>query len=92
MNELSNDKLSAGFASPAFYKIEVSGKIPLHLKDIFLGMDISHIESEVRTISTLKGPLKDQTALSGVLNILYDMHYTVLSVRKVKDKPSNKKQ
>jgi hypothetical protein len=45
-------------------------------------MDISYIESEARTISTLKGLLKDQTALSGVLNILYDMHYTVLSVKK----------
>jgi hypothetical protein len=82
MNELSNDKLSDGFASPGFYTIKVLGKIPLHMTDIFLGMDISYIESEVRTISTLKGLLKDQTALSGLLNILYDMHYTVLSVKK----------
>jgi hypothetical protein len=82
MNELSNDKLNAGFASPAFYTIKVSGRIPLSMTDILLGMDISYIESEARTISTLKGLLKDQTALSGVLNILYDMHYTVLSVKK----------
>jgi hypothetical protein len=54
-------------------------------------MEISHHKREGQTYSILKGSLPDQPALSGVLNMLYDMHYTVLSVITVKDKPSNTK-
>ncbi len=35
-------------------------------------------------VSTLTGELPDQTALAGVLNALYEMHLTVLSVEYLK--------
>jgi hypothetical protein len=34
-------------------------------------------------VTTLRGELGDQAALAGVLNTLYEMHLTVLSVKRL---------
>jgi len=48
-------------------------------------MDIRQAASDTGYIvSTLTGELPDQTALAGVLNALYEMHLTVLSVECLK--------
>jgi hypothetical protein len=82
MNYLKEDQFELGFSLPGYYKIAVLGKVPEELSDRLNGMKISHHQCEEKQISILKGMLPDQAALSGVLNTLYDMHITVLSVKR----------
>ncbi|MGB6034171.1 MAG: hypothetical protein WBH55_15190 [Bacteroidota bacterium] len=49
--------------------------------DSFDGMSIDVTEyGEKRTVSTLQVFLADQAALAGLLNRLYEMHFTILSI------------
>lgn len=45
-----------------------------------MGMNITAVGSDDASITIIVGRLPDQTALSGVLNALYDNSYVVLSV------------
>jgi len=62
---------------PAVYRINVQGTVPLDWSPCLMGMNIT-VSSEDQ--STLVGRLPDQAALSGVLTILYERQYPVLSV------------
>ncbi len=44
------------------------------------GMDIVILQDDDEIITSLTGKLPDQAALSGVLNLLYDLGLTLLSV------------
>jgi hypothetical protein len=69
------------------YRIKVQGELPESLSDRLQGMSIIVDHSEANgPVSALEGPLRDQAALSGVLNTLHDRHFSVLSVEKVKDR------
>ena len=66
------------------YRIVVKGQLPEAWSERFQGMSITVEPSEENDfVSTLEGPLRDQAALSGVLNTLYERHYTVLSVERI---------
>jgi hypothetical protein len=51
-------------------------------------MAIENLEAHGETTSVLTGPLTDQSALSGVINALVDIHHEVLSVDRLEDPPS----
>ena len=69
------------FQKPAVYKIKVHGEIEKSWADKLQGLQINIERSQSKsTISVLVGQINDQSALSGVLNTLYDMHMTVISV------------
>jgi hypothetical protein len=73
------------FDSPVAYQIRVQGLVASNWSDRLQGMDISQATSNTgHSISTLTGELPDQTALAGVLNALYELHLTVLSVECLK--------
>jgi len=42
-----------------------------------------HTVTSNKTLSTLTGNMEDQEALSGVLNILFDNRYSIISVMKI---------
>ena len=44
-----------------------------------------HENPKGETFSVLKGRLKDQAALSGILNSLYELHHVVMEVQIIKD-------
>ena len=72
------------FDSPATYQIVVQGKIDRSWSDRLDGMLIYLNQVEGRPCETmLEGELSDQAALAGVLNTLYELHLTVLSVKRV---------
>ena len=72
------------FDSPARYRIIVQGKIDPTWSDCLEGMTICQATLETgHTSTTLEGELSDQAALAGVLNSLYGLHLTVLSVERV---------
>ena len=73
--------LDYSFTKPAIYKIVVQGKIDNKLSDILLDLQINVEKADgQKYYSTLIGKINDQAALSGIMNTIYNMHITVISV------------
>ncbi|RLD50992.1 MAG: hypothetical protein DRJ05_18920 [Bacteroidetes bacterium] len=71
------------FTGPATYQISVQGNIVNNLINRLGEMEVSKTGLANKTISTLTGNVQDQSALSGILNTLFDYRYTVISVLKL---------
>jgi hypothetical protein len=71
---------NATMNSPAVYRVRVQGRVPLDWSTRLMGMNITTSYSDDEDSSTLVGRLPDQSALSGVLNTLYETQFPVLSV------------
>lgn len=83
MDDLDTSNLS--FSGSAFYVIKVLGELSSDYSKRLGGMKISVEERlDSKPISILEGKLRDQAALSGILNTLYQFHLTVLSVQRIK--------
>ena len=65
---------------PAIYRVRVQGHLPLDWSTFLMGMNITTSSETSDEQSILVGRLQDQAALSGILNILYENQYPVLSV------------
>lgn len=69
------------FESAGIYRIRVRGHIDESLADQLGGMIITRaFTSEKDPMTILIGHLRDQAALSGVLNELYELHLPLLTV------------
>lgn len=69
------------FDRPAIYQIRVQGRIDPDWSDRLASMALRLItEDGCPPVTTLDGELSDQAALLGVLNSVYELHLTVLSV------------
>ena len=79
------------FDRPAAYQIIVQGRIDPTWSDRLEGITISQSKVEQSPpVTTLQGELSDQAALAGVLNTLYELHLTVISVRRLEIFQKNK--
>lgn len=78
------------FTKEAVYKIVVDGVLNKNYSDRFEGMQVKvHREENKKPISVIIGEIRDQSALSGMLNYLYDLHFTVISVNMLIEKDQN---
>jgi hypothetical protein len=78
------------FDQPATYQIDVLGRIDPITSDLLGGMTITPDTTDADPpVTTLEGELRDQAALAGVLNTLYELHLLVLSVKCLKSVSSN---
>ena len=69
------------FEAPASYRIRVQGHLDDSWSDRLGGMVITRaFTADKEPMTILIGHLKDQGALCGVLNALYDLHLPVISV------------
>jgi len=68
---------------PAEYRILVSGEVPGTWHDRFGDLSITIETRDGKAVTVLEGRLRDQAALSGVLNTLYELHHSVLSVERI---------
>jgi hypothetical protein len=69
------------YSKPAVYRIRVQGELDDSWSGRLQGMQITIVrKNQENPVTILKGKLKDQAALSGVLNTLYELHVAVLSV------------
>ena len=69
---------------PAAYQISAYGRIDPTWADRLEGMTISQATHEAdEPIALLEGNLSDQSALAGVLNTLYELHLTILLVKRL---------
>jgi hypothetical protein len=72
---------SLTISSPAIYQIEVQGRIDEKWSGDLAGMNITSMNSGDQVITTLIGKLKDQAALAGLLQTVYEMKLPLLSVQ-----------
>jgi hypothetical protein len=76
----------AKFKKAGSYQIVVQGSIPKSRSDLLAGMSIAYNPMENGTPRTLlRGHLRDQAQLSGVLNILYEWHMPILLVEYINE-------
>jgi hypothetical protein len=78
------------FSSAAWeaYRISVEGCLKESWSDRLGGMTITRSSSpDHGEVTTLVGRLRDQAALSGVLNTLYELHLPILSVELLGNEP-----
>ena len=75
----------------AVYQITVRGHIDADWSDYFNGLTITASQQNQYSMTTLSGELVDQAALIGVINNLYNLGYTLLSVEQqtLKNKENN---
>ncbi len=67
--------------TPATYRILVQGSLDQAWSDRLDGVTIiAQSKGSDATVTALTGRLRDQTALSGVLNTLYELHLPILKV------------
>jgi len=71
------------YKGQATYQITVKGEVdPAFIKRL-TNLSVSHTKTNDQIISTLTGDISDEEALNGLLNILYDHQYSVISVMKI---------
>jgi hypothetical protein len=75
--------LNSSFQGTSTYQISIKGFLDNRWSERLAGMKINHYETESGSISTLIGKIIDQSELFGVLNILNDYHYKIISVNKI---------
>jgi hypothetical protein len=74
------------FDRPGTYCIRVLGMVDESWSNRLAGMKINTVKSKnLEPITTLTGSVPDQAALSGVLETLYELHLTLLSVEMLED-------
>lgn len=75
------DKKSFPFDRPGNYRICVLGSLDERWSERLGGLRITTSSlKDQGSITALVGQIRDQAELSGVLNTLYDLHMTLLSV------------
>ena len=85
----ANFKRKVDFDSPGTYRIRVEGHIGEQMADLLGGMIITRaFTSDKRPMTILVGQLRDQAALAGVLNELYEMHRTLITVESLPQEKS----
>jgi len=86
---MANSKYWEGvkLETPATYRICVQGHLEEGWSDRLGGMTITKAYKEKgQPMTILVGHLPDQSALSGVLNALYELHLPLLSVENLDEK------
>ena len=70
------------FSSSANFIIEIDGKLDKSFSEIFNSFSISYKTLGDNTISSIRGKVIDQAQLIGIINTLYNMRFSIISVIK----------
>ena len=77
----TESRKSYTFDKPGSYRIRVQGFLGESWSERLGGMSITtRNRGDNKPVTTLVGIMVDQAALAGVLNTLYELHLTLLSV------------
>ncbi len=80
---MGHPDLLKNYKGKATYQIMVQGKVEPNYLNRLNNLSVAHSEIEGETFSTLTGKIADQEALSGIISILIDHQYSVVSVMKI---------
>lgn len=94
---LSRKPVDIDFDGPASYRITVKGLIDNRYSQNFGGMRIStQHDSDEPNLTIFTGEVKDQAELVGIIDSIYQLHMTILSVENLSkingEKSSDPKQ
>ena len=78
----------ANFTTPGNYRVEVQGPLRPDWNDRFGAMRIISSETD-NAVTVLQGNVSDQAELAGILNTLYELHLSLLSVQYLGNEPSS---
>ena len=82
----SENRYGFTFDKPGKYRVCVEGFLDKRWSDKLGGMKIdTRTHWDNKQVTTLVGEMVDQAALAGVLNTLYELHLTLLSVEFLKN-------
>ena len=74
------------FSTPGQYRVEVHGELGPEWSDRFGSLRvISPLPGGDNGVTILQGPVSDQAELAGILNTLYELHLSLLSVHRLKN-------
>lgn len=68
------------FSAPGFYRIVLQGHLNQNWVERLGSMQIQQPDQRDSPLTVLEGEVRDQAELSGILNTLYDLHLSLLSV------------
>ena len=78
---MENLDVEFSFSEPAAYKIVVQAALDDSWSERLGGLEIKTERLKGRKpVSVLVGKINDQSALSGIMNMLYEFHIPILSV------------
>jgi len=80
---MDQSELIKKYTGQSTYQITVQGKVDPEFMRKLNTLTVTHTETKDRTLSTLTGEIEDQESLNGLLNILFDHRYSVISVMKI---------
>ena len=70
------------FSASGYYRIEVQGHLSQNWSDRFGAMQLFLPAPQLENpVAVLQGRVSDQAELAGILNSLYELHLTLLSVQ-----------
>jgi len=76
------------FAGPGFYRIVAQGHLTPGMHGLFGSMQVVDPRSRGESsLAVLEGRVSDQAELSGILNTLYELRFSLLSVNSLDDGP-----
>jgi hypothetical protein len=80
---------SSHFSSPGEYRIEARGILSSEWSGRFGSMQVISSQSADgdRALTVMQGWVHDQAELAGILNTLYELHLSLLSVQYLKGGP-----
>ncbi len=76
-------ELIKNYKGSATYQITVNEKVDPEFISRYNNLNVTHAKSSDKVLSILTGEITDQEALSGLLNILFDHQYDIISVIKI---------
>ena len=83
----SRETVRFAFNKPGKYRIRVLGLLDNSLSDRLGGLQLMHgsLQHKKGSITELVSVVRDQAELSGVLETLYELHMTLVSVEMLED-------
>jgi hypothetical protein len=88
MNEIADDFSFQPFPADTVYELRISGRLGDPTLTWFEDLAVSVDESGTPVQTVIRGPMRDQAALYGLISRIRDLGLTLLSVNRV-DKKEN---
>lgn len=85
MAKVYQDTKDLTFTSMAQYRLHIQGYIDLSWSDRLGGLTItSTFDENKKPLTLLEGRVEDQSQLVGIINSIYEMHLSLISVELIK--------
>jgi len=83
MNEIPDEFRVQSFPAETVYELRISGRLGNSIRTWFEDMAVTVDESSSPVQTIIKGPIRDEAALYGLISRIRDLGLTLLSVNRV---------